>query len=337
MTSKQNEILVDKFNRQVKNLRLSVIDRCNLRCRYCIVNETVNWIPTDNLLTFDEYIRLVKIFSSLGIHSIRITGGEPLVRPRICSLIGEISKISGINHVSMTTNGVLLDKNIDLLNQAGLKSLNISLDTLNPDKFYKITRRDQFSTVISNIKQALEYPIKVKINCVALKNFNDNEFYDFVEFSIENDVTIRFIEFMPFNGNNWLEGSYIPSKEIKEIIEKKYTLITEPLEDPSQTSRNYKIEGNSGKIGFISSVSESFCQWCNRIRITAEGALRTCLHDSRESDLRHLLRAGSTDDQIKNLIKKSVFEKQKGHVDWIDPSIIWNIPLDDREMIKIGG
>jgi cyclic pyranopterin phosphate synthase len=237
----------------------------------------------------------------------------------------------------MTTNGVLLNLYLESLEEAGLNSLNISLDTLDPDKYLNITKRNQLFTVLSNIKQALTTKIKVKINCVGIKGFNDTEILDFLDFSIKNDVTVRFIEFMPFNGNNWLNTAYMSSLEVKNIIEKKYTLEAEPLENQSQTSRYFKIEGNSGRIGFISSVSESFCKWCNRVRITAEGSLRTCLHGSQETDLKILLRNGATDKHISDIIRRSVFEKQKGHIDWIDPNVIWKIPLNDREMIRIGG
>jgi cyclic pyranopterin phosphate synthase len=237
----------------------------------------------------------------------------------------------------MTTNGVLLNLYLESLEDAGLNSLNISLDTLDPDKYFSITKRNQFFTVLSNIKQALDTKISVKINCVAMKGFNDTEINDFLDFSIKNDVTVRFIEFMPFNGNNWLNTAYMSSLEVKNIIEKKYTLKPESIENQSQTSRNFKIEGNSGRIGFISSVSESFCKWCNRARITAEGSLRTCLHGSQETDLRFLLRNGATNEHISDIIRKSVFEKQKGHINWIDPNIVWKIPLNDREMIRIGG
>ncbi|MFW9930600.1 MAG: GTP 3',8-cyclase MoaA [Candidatus Thorarchaeota archaeon] len=329
--------LIDQFNRKVTSLRLSVIDRCNFRCRYCITDENVNWVPKTNLLSFEEIERLVRLFTSLGIDSLRLTGGEPLVRPRITHLVKNLSKNKNLKSISMTTNGYLLDQNLEALEDASLNSLNISLDTLDSEKFFSITRRDLFYTVIDNIMTASNSSIDTKINCVALKGFNDNEIIDFVNFAIRNDLTVRFIEFMPFNGNNWLQSSFISSAEIKKLIEKKYALIAEPLQNSSQTSRVYRIDGFDGKIGFISSVSESFCQWCNRIRITAEGNLRTCLHDTKETNLLSLLRSNVNDETISETIQKSVYLKQKGHVDWINPNIVWDIPVIDREMIKIGG
>ena len=243
--------LTDRFNRKVTNLRLSVIDRCNLRCQYCIVDEKISWVPKSELLTFEEYIKLVTIFSELGIKSIRITGGEPLIRPRVSSLIKDISRIPRIEKISMTTNGVLLNQYLDSLEEAGLTTINISLDTLDSNKYFRITKRNQLFTVLSNIKFALNTNMEIKLNCVAMRGFNEDEIIDFVEYSINNNMNVRFIEFMPFNGNNWLQSAFIPTSELKTIIQQKYTLLPQKNLTESQTSRNYKIEGFLGRKDLV--------------------------------------------------------------------------------------
>ena len=313
-----------------------MIDRCNLRCTYCIqADKNVQWLEKDKLMTFPEIKRVAQAAAGLGINQLRITGGEPLVRPGVCDLISELKSIPGINRISMTTNGVLLNKYLNELEKAGLSSLNISLDTLDRAKFSRITQRNQYQTVVNTIKKARDTKIHVKINAVAIRGFNDNEIYDFVNFTINNDLTLRFIEFMPFSGNGWSPENVITARDIFAIVKQQYDLIPEPPDHPSQTSRIYRIEGTGGRIGFIASVTESFCQWCNRLRLTADGNLRTCLHCKIETPLRQLLRNGISDAALKKIIVESVRMKQKEHVNFLNPNYL---PLeDDREMIRIGG
>ena len=328
--------LLDQYGRYATNLRISVIDRFNFRCKYCIADENFNdWVPSPQLLTFNEIIRIVKVSVQLGIQKLRITGGEPLIRPCIPQLISELNSILGIKKISMTSNGYLVGQYLHELEAAGLASINLKLDTLNQSKFEHITKRNYFQTILQNILLVKDSKLHFKVNCVALKGFNDNEILDFVEFAINNDLEFRFIEFMPFDGNRWMPNSFISSAEIRKIIASKYTLIPEPLEDPSQTSRTYKIEGYHGRIGFVSSVTESFCSTCNRLRLTAEGNLRPCLHGKQEFPLRDRLRTGITDEELQKLIKHTVWKKQKEHVDFLEPEYI--SPFDDRQMIKIGG
>ena len=296
--------------------------------------------PAEELLSYEEITRLVKIFLGYGVSILRLTGGEPLVRPDLPLLISEIKGIGGSTkplRVNITTNGSLLGRYLEDLEMAGLDSMNISLDTLKAEKFRLITKRDQFQTVLSNIHKARASKIKTKVNCVVLRGFNDKELVDFVEFATKHEITVRFIEFMPFNGNKWLSSSFMSSDEMRQIIGREYKLFPLPVNNRSQTSRLYGIEGQKGKIGFISSVSQTFCQWCDRVRLTAEGSLRTCLHGTDETDLKVLMRSGASDREIDSIIRAAVFAKQKGHIDWIDPGIIWSIPLEDREMIRIGG
>ncbi|MFW9778545.1 MAG: GTP 3',8-cyclase MoaA [Candidatus Heimdallarchaeota archaeon] len=328
--------MIDTHGRTATNFRISVIDRCNLRCSYCIQSdEGITWLKKDKLLTFPEILRITQLVAELGVDQLRITGGEPLVRPGVCDLISKLKMINGINRISMTTNGVLLSRYLSDLETAGLSSLNVSLDTLSKTKFKKITSKNNFEKVIDSIAQARKTSIRVKVNTVAIKGFNDDEIIDFVDFAVRNDLTLRFIEFMPFAGNAWNSSNVISAQEIRKIVRTRYELLPEPLDHPSQTSRIYRLDGTSGKIGFIASVTESFCKWCNRLRLTADGNLRTCLHSFNEVPLRESLRNGVSNTALKQKIVGAVRLKQKEHVNFLDPDFL---PLeDDREMIRIGG
>jgi cyclic pyranopterin phosphate synthase len=235
----------------------------------------------------------------------------------------------------MTSNGVIIGKYLSDLVNANLDSINISLDTLQANKFSYITKSTNFDVVLQNIKNLIDTPIKTKINVVSLKNFNDNEIFDFIDFSHENNVIVRFIEFMPFNGNQWLQSGFISSESVREIIKQKYHLKPLATSHSSQTSRIFSIEGTNARIGFISSVTESFCQWCNRIRITADGNLRNCLHGASELPLKPLLQNEITNDLLKAKIINYIYGKHKGHVDFLSPG--FEIPLEDKEMMRIGG
>ena len=329
------ELLKDRFGRIASNLRISVTDRCNLACFYCSPLENRNNFPVEDILTLDEIRKLVRIFSDLGVDTIRLTGGEPLLRKGICDFIKELKTKCDIKRIRMTSNGVLLGKFYEELKKSGLDSINISLDTLNQKKFQKITGYDKFSSVLDNILRIhKETPIKVRLNCVLLKN-NVSEIDNFVNFADKHDLTIRFIEFMPFKGNSWLPTTFVSSNEIISYLQENNTLIPELLEHISQTSRMYKIKNKSGKIGFISSVSQTFCQWCNRIRITSDGMFRTCLHAPEEFSLRNLLRNHANNEDIKEKIIDFVNNKNEKHKDFLNEKD--QLPVFNREMIKIGG
>ncbi len=327
--------LLDAYGRIATNLRISVTDRCNLRCIYCFKTEKVNWLKRDELLNFQEIKRIAQIASELGVNQLRITGGEPLVRPGVNDLIKELHSIRGIKRISMTTNGVLLNDYIGELEKSGLSSINISLDTLNADRFSQITKQNYFNDVLSSILKAKNSKLIVKVNIVPIKGFNDKEILDFVNFAIKHDLTIRFIEFMPFKGNNWSKDNLISANRVKTDISNKYDLIPIPQEHPSQTSRVFKINGFKGRIGFIASVTKSFCQLCNRLRLTADGNLRSCLNNKNETPIRVLLRSGISDKKLKEIMIKTVRMKQKEHENFLSSE--YQPPYDDREMIRIGG
>ncbi|MHA2030213.1 MAG: GTP 3',8-cyclase MoaA [Candidatus Kariarchaeaceae archaeon] len=327
--------MIDNFGRVASNLRISVTDKCNLRCSYCITNDNNNWAQTKDLLTFSEIIRLVNLFAQLGVIQLRITGGEPLVRPGVPNLIKNLRSIPGIKRISMTSNGVLLADKIDELVNAGLSSINISLDTLDARKFQQITGKNHFDIVFNSILKAKKSDLRVKVNVVAIKDFNDMEVLEFTKFAIKHDITVRFIEFMPFRDNRWSIDNLVSVNEIKSIISKKYTLLPEPLEHSAQTSRVFNIKGFKGRVGLIASVTESFCQFCNRLRLTADGNLRSCLNSKNEAHLRELIRSGISNKELTEIIVNAVRNKPKEHDDFLDPE--YQPPKDDREMMRIGG
>jgi cyclic pyranopterin phosphate synthase len=289
-------------------------------------------------MTFDEMKRLVRIFVHHGVDRLRITGGEPLVRPGLLTFLNEISTEFPDLRLLMTTNGLLLEKFASEIIHSKIETINVSLDTLDPLKFKSITGSNKINSVLRGIKSIKKNSnIKIKVNCVSLKDFNDSkaDLKSFIEFAKEFDVIIRFIEFMPFSGNDWNKDRFVSSEVLRNIIEEDYTLIKETVSHISQTSRIYTIKENDVKLGFISSVSESFCEWCNRLRITADGNLRACLHSSNETNLSKLMRDGKTDEYISDIIKKAVYNKPAGHKEFLSPTYF--SPDDDREMIRIGG
>jgi cyclic pyranopterin phosphate synthase len=328
--------LIDKFGRHATNLRISVTDRCNLRCSYCMPEKNVKFTSNENLLSFEEITRIVKITHQFGVNQVRITGGEPLVRKELPKLIYMIKQAVPSIQLNMTTNGILLKKFLPELIEAGLERVNISLDTLDSKKYEVISLRDQFHKAMEGIEAAMASSLKVKINAVALKNFNEEEIIDFIEFAIKHKTTIRFIEWMPFTGNDWLAPEFISARELQiKIKNSGYSLIPLDLENSSQTSRDYKINNSKGHIGFIASVSESFCSECNRIRLTADGKLRPCLHSSIETDLKIPMRSGATNEDLIAIIRDIYFQKPKEHPNFLSSK--YNSPKTDREMNRIGG
>ncbi len=328
--------LEDSHQRIIRNVRISVTDRCNLRCTYCMPEEGVDWVPRSQILTFDELLRLVSIFHSFGVDKFRLTGGEPTIRSNFVQLVQSLQSICPSIRLSMTTNGLKLYEIAEDLQKAGMRKLNISLDTLDPQKYHDITLRDEFDSVIRGIKKAQSLDFEeIKINAVALKGFNIEEIFDFIKFSDESGLEVRFIEFMPFSGNKWKVENYISKKEILNLIKQEYKVTEIPREDKSKTSVTYQIEGTKARIGFIASVSESFCKFCNRLRITTEGNVRTCLHSSHEIQLHDLIRNGASDEEIISAIQSGVKEKWEGHPDF--RIIDYKPPVDDKSMILIGG
>lgn len=324
--------LVDSFGRTHNYLRISVTDRCNLRCIYCMPSNGIKLRKHSEIMTFEEISKIVKIFSELGINKLRITGGEPLVRKNLPELISNLRNISGIEKIGLTTNGTLLKENILSLKNSGLDNINISLDTLDEKKFQSITLRSNFYDVIDSIEKILDEDLfKIKLNVVVMKDINDSEILNFVEFVRDKIISVRFIEFMPFRYNGWSELKFVPFSVIKSKIEEKYNLIR-IYDQLESTAKNYSITGFKGTIGFITSVSEHFCSSCSRLRLTSEGKLKTCLFYPAETNLRDLLRSGVSEQRIKEIIQATVNEKRFSHPD------IANLEnFESNSMIEIGG
>lgn len=312
--------LVDKFQRTISYLRLSLTDRCNLRCVYCMPEEEeggLQLLQHEDLLSFEELLRIVELVVGMGMNKIRLTGGEPLVRRGVMDFIEALSRIEGLNEIRLTTNGVLLHDKAAGLYDAGIRKLNISLDTMRPERFKKITGVDGFDKVWQGIETAEKLGFDVKLNVVAMKGVNDDEFVDFARLALRKPYQVRFIEFMPVGDHStWNEASYISSKDLRKRIAALGTL--EPLagrkmDGPARVYSLTTGDGLQGQVGFISPISHHFCDTCNRLRLTSAGRLRACLLHDREADLKALLREGATDDSIRGLIKQTILDKPKGH------------------------
>ena len=317
MTTIPGAALRDSFGRVADDLRISVTDRCNFRCIYCMPAEGLRWLSRDDILSFEEIHRLARLFvSRYGVRTIRLTGGEPLVRVRLEELVAMINDLDPSLDITMTTNGVLLEKKARLLKDAGLKRINISLDTLSLDRFKEMARRDAFHKVITGIAAAEEAGLwPIKLNVVVMKGYNDGEVVQFAELARTRGFEIRFIEFMPLDGDGiWNNNLVVPSRRLQEQIEDQFPL--KPVSDGRPgPSTNFKfVDGAQGGIGFISSVSQAFCTSCNRVRLTAEGSLRTCLFSLKETSLRELLRDGSSDAAICRVIERAIWLKEEGHL-----------------------
>ncbi len=309
------ETLVDRFGRIHNNLRISVTDRCNIRCVYCMP-ETVTFLPKNSLLSFEEITRVVKVAATLGIDKIRLTGGEPLVRRDLPRLVSMVASVPGIKDVGLTTNGVLLAPMAKALRDAGLRRINVSLDTMDPVRFEELTRRTGFELVIAGILAAKAAGFDpVKINAVAIKGTTESDVVPLALFAREHGLELRFIEYMPLDaGDHWERGKVLFAAEILEILSASISPLTPtPHQDPRAPALEYDYLDGVGRVGLIASVSRPFCMSCNRIRLTAEGKLRNCLFALEETDLRPLLREEGTDAEIAKALRESVAEKWEGH------------------------
>lgn len=326
-------MLQDKFGRQITDLRISVTDRCNFRCVYCRSADPENYRPEGELLSWAEFDRLAKIFVAMGIRKIRVTGGEPLVRPGVEEFISRLAAL-GVQDLSITTNGHLLAERCDRLIRAGLRRINISLDSLDPLKFERITRTRTFNSVMAGIEAAQKSTLApAKINAVLVRGINDDEVEAFAAFARDRGVIMRFIEFMPLDADrHWSRSLVVPASEIHRRIDACWKL--EPIpHERSETARKYRFaDGAPGEIGLIAPVTQPFCGFCSRIRLTADGKLRTCLFSKEDRDLRGLLRDGASDEDLSFFITSVVQEKEEGHrinePDFVPPS---------RTMVFIGG
>lgn len=330
-----NSRLTDGFNRTPKKLRISVTDRCNMRCIYCMPQKEFSWRPRNEILSYEEITRIAKIFVGLGIEKIRLTGGEPLVRPQIEKLISSLSKIDGVKKISLTTNGLLLGEKINQLKDAGLRSVNVSLDTLSAARFKSITGVDGLSRVQASLKAAQDAGFEVKINTVVMRGYNDSEVEDFAKLALTQGLTVRFIEFMPLDGSHiWDPSTVVTKQEMMERINRNVTELQPLNNNPSDPARLYTFKGGRGTVGFIPSMSEPFCSACDRIRLTADGKFLTCLFEQPTYDVRALLRGGKSDKEIEQFLVECYRKKPEGVVGIIRNK---NLNAGLNRMNTIGG
>jgi cyclic pyranopterin phosphate synthase len=309
------EPLRDGHGRLIGDLRVSVTDRCNFRCQYCMPAEGLPWLDREEILHFEEIARLVALLAAMGVHDVRLTGGEPLVRRDFPVLVGMLSRLEGVHDLSVTTNGFLLERDAAALVQAGVNRFNVSIDSLQRDRFYELTRRDALPQVLRGLQRLAVFPQAhpIKVNAVAIRGFTEDEVPAFVELARSTPYEVRFIEFMPLDADHsWSSDSVLTGRELHALIDALHPL--EPLEcEPSATARVFRFADGRGTIGFINPVSEPFCGDCNRIRLTADGRLRTCLFSLNETDLRGPLRAGASDAELEQMIRDAVWRKELKH------------------------
>jgi len=305
--------LVDKYGRIAKKLRISITDRCNMRCIYCMPTNNMKWFNDTEILSFTEIVRLTRILVKLGIEKIRITGGEPLTRPGLQNVIGSISMIPGIKRIDMTTNGLLLQEKVDQLSSSGLVGVNISLDSFKEDKFKMMSGVSGVDKVINSIQYASEAGLDVKINTVIIRGWNDDEIIDFAMFARESGLTVRFIEFMPLDGSGiWKPDLVFSKREMIQRINMKVGELVPMNNESSEPARLFTFSDGTGTIGFIPSITEPFCSKCDRIRITSDGRFLTCLFENPGYDLKTLLRNEVSDERISRFILESLNKKPEG-------------------------
>ena len=307
--------LVDSYGRQISDLRISVTDRCNFRCVYCMPEEGMQWLKRDTILTFDEIERIARVGVELGIEEVRLTGGEPTLRPGLPELVERLARLP-LRSLSLTTNGFLLRSLARPLADAGLKRINVSLDTLQHDRFHQIARRRGLDEVLAGLEELERYPSisPIKVNVVAMRDFTEDEVVAFAELSRRKPYVIRFIEFMPLDADgNWQRERVLSGNEIKAIIERDFMPLVPVAAEPSSTSRRFTFADGVGELGFINPVSQPFCGTCNRIRLTADGQVRTCLFSIDEWDLRRVLRTGASDEQLADILIQAVSHKELKH------------------------
>jgi cyclic pyranopterin phosphate synthase len=328
-------MLKDKFGREIHDLRISVTDRCNFSCVYCKSADPKNYFPHRDLLSWEEFLRVSRVLVGLGINKVRVTGGEPLLRPGVVEFIRRLRQMDGLEDVAITTNGYLLPGMAGDLATAGSPRVTVSLDSLDAAKFTRITRAPRsLEKVMAGIEAALEAGLRpVKVNVVLVRGFNDDEIVDFARLARKRDIILRFIEFMPLDADHsWKRERVVTAQEIVSAIDPVYPLIEVPRHSPSETALRYRFADGQGEIGIIAPVSIPFCGQCSRIRLTADGKVRTCLFSMEEYDVRHLVRNGAADSDMEKFFIDAVYQKESGHrineTDFVQP---------DRTMVYIGG
>lgn len=330
------EPLVDSYGRRIKSLRISITDKCNFRCTYCMPAEGLPWLKKAEILSYEEITRISRIAVNIGIEQIRLTGGEPLVRRDVPELVHQLRQIEGLRSLSLTTNGILLNQQAKALAEAGLTRINVSLDSLDHEKFRQLTRRDQLERVLAGLAELEKYPSihPIKINAVAIRGFTEDEVPIFARLARNKAYVVRWIEFMPLDADQiWRKEDILTGGEIKAIIEAHYGPLTQiTTGDPSETARRYTFSDGIGEVGFINPVSEPFCSTCDRIRITADGQLRTCLFATEETDLRSVIRSDASDEEVAQVIRQAVWHKELKH--YIGDK---RFKRANRSMSRIGG
>lgn len=328
-----SNMLVDSFGRLHTYLRISLTERCNLRCQYCMPAEGVELTPTPMVMSQNEIVRLASLFVHSGVNKIRLTGGEPSIRKDIEEICSQLSNLKGLKTLAMTTNGLTLARKLPKLKESGLNLLNISLDTLVPAKFEFMTRRKGHERVMESIYTAVDLGYNpVKVNCVVMRGFNDDEICDFVELTKEKPINVRFIEFMPFDGNVWNVKKLVSYAEMLDIVGKRYTGLKRIQDHPTETAKNFTVDGHQGTVSFITSMTDHFCAGCNRLRLLADGNLKVCLFGPSEVSLRDPIRNGADDNELRQIIGAAVKRKKAAHAGMFD---IAKTP--NRPMIHIGG
>jgi len=328
-----SDFLTDAHGRKHNYLRISLTERCNLRCQYCMPEEGVPLTPSDSLMNTTEVVKLANLFINEGVNKIRLTGGEPLVRRDIVDICKELRSNKGLKSLGITTNGIVLKRKLPALLEAGVTHLNISLDTLHAKKFEFVTRRKGWSKVIEGIDEAVQLNFDtVKLNCVVMKGLNEDELVPFVNFTKDKNIDVRFIEYMPFDGNKWNYDKFVPYDAMLKNIKSVFPDLIRLQDTPNDTSKAYKVPGYKGQIGFITSMSEHFCGTCNRLRLTADGNLKVCLFGPNEISLTNAIRSGATDEELLDIISVAVGNKKKQHAG------MFNIAkTKNRPMILVGG
>ncbi|KAJ0682438.1 putative lyase [Helianthus annuus] len=328
-----SNMLVDSFGRLHTYLRISLTERCNLRCQYCMPAEGVELTPSPLVMSQSEIIRVANLFVSSGVNKIRLTGGEPSIRKDIEEICSQLSNLKGLKTLAMTTNGLALTRKLPKLKDCGLNLLNISLDTLVPAKFEFMTRRKGHERVMESIYRAVDLGYNpVKVNCVVMRGFNDDEICDFVELTKDKPINVRFIEFMPFDGNVWNVKKLVSYAEMLDIVGKRFTGLQRIKDHPTETAKNFTIDGHQGTVSFITSMTNHFCSGCNRLRLLADGNLKVCLFGPSEVSLRDPIRNGADDNELRQIISAAVKRKKASHAGMFD---IAKTP--NRPMIHIGG
>jgi molybdenum cofactor biosynthesis protein A len=303
-------MLVDSFGRKITYARLAVTDRCNLRCFYCMPAEGIDYLPKKDLLTYEEMERLISILTNLGVTKVRITGGEPFVRRDLIHFLERLRANADLEELHITTNGVLTGNYIDKLKDLNISSINLSLDTLNKEKFNRITRRNEFDNVMATYHSILDHDIPLKINMVVMSGLNEEDIIPMAELSLKHNVSVRYIEEMPFNGSD-KSNKVIDYKKIITLLESTYGTLDRLVDPQNSTAYHYRIPGSMGNLGVIAAYTRTFCGSCNRIRITSEGTIKNCLYDSGGLNIRDLMRSGYTDEGVSTAIQNAIMNKHK--------------------------